>query len=1280
MNQDIRYYFSKKNRIDQLRDIVNTYDVISFDVFDTVIFRKLMDPLDVFELMSIDMGFPDFKRIRKKAEAEMREENERKTENREVSLDEIYDVLEKKYGIEKSWKNKEIELERKMTIANPDMLNIYKELCNAGKIIVFMTDMYLPIIAIKAILEDNGYTKYDTILLSNYERARKGDGSLQRKLKQLYSEKKIIHIGDNYEADVIMSERSGIDAYYYPREELSVDIESKDVLFGSYCYSVIRNSLYNEEWKKSIYYEHGFRVAGVLTAGYIKFIDEVAKQKKVEKILFCARDCDVLYKTFGMFFPKYDIEYIEISRHAIMCAANDRYFDDLIVRKILKYVSLHGNRKTIGDILIESGFDYLVPYLEEDDIERFMFASVVGNKVIEEFFYRHKEVIQANLREDMQEAKEYFCKKVNGAKRILVVDVGWSGTCITALKYFLQKTFSEEDLEVYGTLMCTSKSYALKNSIEDGTISAYVYSPYHNTEYLKYMMPDQKSVREGDLLHMPLEYMFTSISPSLVRYTGNEKGGFTYSNIDFCNMDEIVEMQKGIMDFCIKLKEYMGKWFYRIKGSAVVAIEPFLECLKQKEYCYEVYKNFAYDDAVAPFSDVKDTITYGDLFIEQTGYVKCVPPTDRSDNGKKVLFVTPELPYTGAPRSMLRMCMVAQKLGYQVVVWSMCDGPFRSEYENRNIEVRIVPEKKLPDVEAEIEKYDMAVCNTIVTDKYAKICEKHIPTIWFIREATNIPDFCRNNEERFEYLKKCNNIYCVSEYAENAIKCFTDNNVSIIHNCVEDEVDMATSYEVGTSDKVRFVQFGTMEYRKGYDVLAAAYLEMPKKYRDCSELYFAGGFINSGMPFCAYLFSKIEKYKSIHYLGVVKGERDKIETLSRMDVVVVASRDESCSLVALEGAMLSKPLIVTENVGAKYMVNEKNGCIVKTGDVNALKEAMMKLIDKKSMLKEMGKESRERYNKFASMSNHIMELKTLYNLTEKRKDYRYRESAFQSRKGEESFHLCSTHNEKIPVVVSMYVTYEQMEYVHSCVLSLLNQTYAVGKILLCIDENDFLNRDYPESLQHILEACSAVKIVRTSNKKGIINRYLCALEYNSEQPIIIVNADVEYDNGFVEGLMNGYRKHPDCVSCTRAELMMFRKDGKLRRYERWIHNYRVLQDIPSYQLMPVGFGGVMYPPNTLSAQKFDLYDDEMLTDDFALKLYAVYCDLPTVLISSNVKNKEILGTEKIVSARRKMMLRSYDDYIGYVINKLNDNGIDTGSILQKIRKDRFAEFKDSENV
>lgn len=751
-----------------------------------------------------------------------------------------------------------------------------------------------------------------------------------------------------------------------------------------------------------------------------------------------------------------------------------------------------------------------------------------------------------------------------------------------------------------------------------------------------------------------------------------------YSSIRPVNAKEIEDMQKGTLDFCKNIKEYMGGFFYKIIASPIVAFTPFLECLGKEDYCYEVYKNFIYDNETPPFSNEINSIKFGELMLEQNENIINAPQSDQVKCGKKILFVTPELPYTGAPRSMLRMCVAAQLMGYSVIVWSMQNGPFIAEYKSRNIPVHIIAENQLCNIDIinEIQQFDMAVCNTIVTDKFAKTCEKYIPTVWFIREATNIPDFCRENRERFNYLAECKNIYCVSEYAANSINKYTNNRVNVLHNCVEDEIDMAAAYEVGSSDKVKFVQFGTMEYRKGYDVLIAAYLSMPIEYQEASEMYFAGGFINSGMPFCSYIFSKIESCPNIHYLGVIKGEENKIETLSKMDVVVVASRDESCSLVALEGAMLSKPLIMTENVGAKYMLEGGNGYLVKTGDVSSLKNAMMKMIDGKLFLKDMGDKSRQNYEKYAGMRNHMKELKQLYALSEKKYSYESSDSVtdFGNKRVND---VTFIENHGVPkAVLSMFASVEGIEYVYDSLQSLLKQTVSIEKILLCLNKRDFQNSEMPSKLRQLAEENSTVEIIWTENEWGILNRYICAVERYPDSPIILVNADVEYDENLIKELVKSYIKHPDCISCTRAELIMFRQNGQLRAYKSWLHNYRVLKDVPSYQIMPVGIGGVLYPPKIFNIQgKLSAGEKEnFLTDDFLLKMYSANKGIRTVLVISDMKSREVEGTEKFVSKRRRKMLNMYDVYIDFVLKYLKQSDIEVHKVLKRIRQDRFADL------
>ena len=1279
-----KYYFSNNNRYDNdklLNELMN-FDVISFDIFDTALYRKVEFPNDVFRIMASEMEYPDFVQIRKSAESEAREQKEKSEGHREVVLSEIYDILAERYGINRNWQKRECELEIDLSTANEYIFKIYKELLNVGKSVVFTSDMYLPKHVIADMLEKNGYEKYDKLYLSNEYNLRKGDGKLQKVLLTDFKEKKIVHIGDSLNGDINKSLEAGLQAIYNPDSRLSFREHDMDNLAGSFYRALINHSLNNGLWNKNLYFEHGFRVGGILVAGFCEYINDFAKKNHIEKILFSSRDCYIIYKIYNKYFKEFDNEYIHISRYAIMSVTSERYLYDWAERFIFRYGEQVGASKTVSDILKETGFSYLIDYLEDNDIDKYLFYSAINKKKMKKFIFDHVKVIQHHQKSALDAAKLYFSDVVQDRGKVLVVDIGWSGTGIVALKYFLKKNVNEH-IKVFGTLMCTSRGGALTNCVSDGTISSYIYSPFSNMDITRFMMPARVSAQKADLLHMPLEFLFTSIERSLIGYKieGN-KISFEYANYESDNKYEIEQMQIGMMFFVEKYQLYRKKYKNIAPISPYVAFNPLKEAISHQNYCYEVYKNFTYDAFSTPFIERNMVSKYGELFDIQKTVVNY--DIKRSDK-KKILFITPELPYTGAPRSLLRMCKVAKQLGYEPVVWSSKPGPFIQEYENNNISVIIMPESHLSRKEtiALLKTYNMAVCNTIVTNEYAKICGRYMPIAWYIREATNIMDFCRNNPERLYLLKNSKDVYCVSEYAAIALNKYNKYGVRVIHNSVEDEIDLALPHVNGGGEKVKFVQFGTMEYRKGYDVLIAAYETLPSKYREKAELYFAGGFINSGSPYCDYIFSKISHDENIHYLGVVKGEKNKIETLSQMDVIVVASRDESCSLVALEGAMLSKPLIVTENVGAKYIVNNKNGIIVKTGDVESLRNALIQMIDDKSNLQKMGDVSRQQYEKYASMENHISDLKKLYARNEEKErlifkfnviinriKYSYKRRKIIRDIKEKTSLLQAKKKES--VIVSLTSHPGRIKTVHECVQSLLVQSVSPKKILLWLSKEQFpqMEADLPRELLLLQNDIFNIKWTEDDLKPH--KKYYYTMQKYRSYPIIIVDDDVKYDYRLIESLMQSYRKFPSCISCMRANLMLFRPDGTLRSYDNWQYDYKILRDVPSYQLMPTGVGGVLYPPGIFSEDIFSkkaIIQTSLYCDDLWLKFNAVKAQVRTVIPQVILTYQEIPNTQEVALWRKNVNKNNNDDCIKKILNYFNT---DANNILEIIRKDRFC--------
>lgn len=331
---------------------------------------------------------------------------------------------------------------------------------------------------------------------------------------------------------------------------------------------------------------------------------------------------------------------------------------------------------------------------------------------------------------------------------------------------------------------------------------------------------------------------------------------------------------------------------------------------------------------------------------------------------KRVLCITPELEYTGALNSFKRICEVLLNNNYAVEVWSYEEGPYINEFDKLGIYVETVSEQEIDAkwVNKRVSKYHLVIANTVVVYKCVELLQNLVPIIWYVREAENLPSFFWKPERKVA-LEKAKKLYVVSEYAKDFIASHYNQNVEVLHNYVDDVFSKACEdfFQLRKSKRLKFLSLGTIEKRKGYDVLVQAFIDLPPSIRDHCELHFAGRFWEGAKDFYPKILSTADKFDNIFYHGELR-DRDKIHSLiSYCDVTVVPSRDESCSLVALEGAMMAKPLILTKNIGAKYVLDESNGWLVQTGDINALKDAFVQAYENRDKLQAMGENSRKHY-------------------------------------------------------------------------------------------------------------------------------------------------------------------------------------------------------------------------------------------------------------------------------------------------------------------------------
>jgi len=201
-------------------------DIISFDIFDTLVIRRFFDPKDLFVHMASDpmvshlMAGQDFGAMRPAAEKAVVNDLLAAGNKRDPTLDEIYGQLvqDANLAARAASRIKREEISTEIAFARPRsaIRDLYRYALGLGKTVVICSDTYLPRAMIEKMLRQCGYDGWHSLFLSGECGATKKHGSLfpmvARALK--VAPGNILHIGDNRHSDIRMAERAGCRAMF----------------------------------------------------------------------------------------------------------------------------------------------------------------------------------------------------------------------------------------------------------------------------------------------------------------------------------------------------------------------------------------------------------------------------------------------------------------------------------------------------------------------------------------------------------------------------------------------------------------------------------------------------------------------------------------------------------------------------------------------------------------------------------------------------------------------------------------------------------------------------------------------------------------------------------------------------------------------------------------------------------------------------------------------------------------------------------------------------------
>ncbi|MBR3161782.1 MAG: hypothetical protein IKF19_03535 [Bacilli bacterium] len=430
---------------DILIKLIDENEIISFDIFDTLLLRNIYKPTDIFRILdkiaSDTYNIKDFYSIRVSSEMESRTEEN----NRECHYDEIYKVIEKKVKDKKianKLKNEELKLEEKFLIVNPFMKRIYDYCIKKKKKILIISDMYLDEKFISKILKKNGYDKFKFYLSNKYQKT-KGDTSLYEAafLENEIDKEKWLHIGDNHNSDYLSPIKFGINAYHYKGVSAHTNIKEYSI-FEAIILGIQNNYLYNGE-KNDYWEEFGVKYISLIYFGFTKWLYDLTKN--LGNLFFIARDGYIIEKIYNLFNKdnKVKTEYLYCSRNSFVIPSLYK----VETEEFVKTLALMFNNSvdiTLKDILLKCNVK--IDELDNSLITAFGFKSFEDKITIDNIYYVKKLLIKLedNIRKGLKDKYELAVKYleqmgVNKYKNINIMDIGWAGSIQKSMKRLLNK-------------------------------------------------------------------------------------------------------------------------------------------------------------------------------------------------------------------------------------------------------------------------------------------------------------------------------------------------------------------------------------------------------------------------------------------------------------------------------------------------------------------------------------------------------------------------------------------------------------------------------------------------------------------------------------------------------------------------------------------------------------------------------------------------------------------------------------------------------------------------
>lgn len=449
-------------------------DTVSFDLFDTLLIRRIHDP-DLLKpatarfiaakarSLGLRWTWPMVQRLRDRCERKQRLETSQHFEDHEARYPDFMGRVLREIFADRADEallaevtSHELEIENSMLVPRELLAQWLEELHDAGKRVLVLSDIYLPSDHLKRLIDHAGFlASVDEVVSSADTFLAKASGKGFAQVRERFGLQygNWLHVGDNPHSDGLKPAELGITALVL-RD--SGEKHRKALVKRYHNYSqgqpfwkgrVVQQLMLPHEAEnvpRSPLYTYGFTVMAPLLAGFIQRVADICLRDNIRRIFFFSREGWMFERVWQALAPVLypcedlpEVSYLYVSRMALAGASCAHQG---LVATSADIVFLPAGNRDFRDVCRVFQLDVapLVPHLARYDLapdtvlsgahEGFVASDRLRfNELLEDADFQSE--VQAQTASANQALQRYLeAQGFFDHREVALVDIGWLGT------------------------------------------------------------------------------------------------------------------------------------------------------------------------------------------------------------------------------------------------------------------------------------------------------------------------------------------------------------------------------------------------------------------------------------------------------------------------------------------------------------------------------------------------------------------------------------------------------------------------------------------------------------------------------------------------------------------------------------------------------------------------------------------------------------------------------------------------------------------------------------